>query len=45
MNRYKSLAILVRPANLIWPTLLSIVAWALECMSLAVVLRVVPIDR
>jgi uncharacterized protein (TIRG00374 family) len=36
---YESLAVLVKPANLVWPTLLSIVAWSLECMSLAVVLR------
>lgn len=36
---YESLAILVRPLNLIWPTLLSIAAWFLECMSLAIVLR------
>ena len=36
---YESLAILVKPANLAWPTLLSIAAWFMECMSLAVVLR------
>jgi uncharacterized membrane protein YbhN (UPF0104 family) len=36
---YESLAILVKPANLLWPTLLSIAAWFLECMSLAAVLR------
>lgn len=36
---YESLSVLVRPRNLAWPTLLSVVAWSLECMSLAVVLR------
>jgi uncharacterized protein (TIRG00374 family) len=36
---YESLAILVRPMNLVWPTILSIAAWFLECMSLATVLR------
>lgn len=36
---YDSLATLVRPANLILPTLLSIVAWALECTALWVILR------
>jgi uncharacterized protein (TIRG00374 family) len=36
---YGSLATTVRPSNLILPTLLSIVAWALECMALWVVLR------
>jgi uncharacterized protein (TIRG00374 family) len=36
---YDSLATLVRPANLIVPTLLSIAAWALECAALWVVLR------
>jgi glycosyltransferase 2 family protein len=36
---YDSLATLVRPANLIVPTLLSVVAWSLECTALWVVLR------
>ena len=36
---YDSLATLVRPSNLVVPTLLSIVAWALECTALWVILR------
>jgi uncharacterized protein (TIRG00374 family) len=36
---YDSLATLVRPDNLIVPTLLSIAAWALECTALWVILR------
>lgn len=36
---YDSLSVLVKPSNLLLPTMLSIIAWALECMSLAVVLR------
>ncbi|HEY1956185.1 MAG TPA: lysylphosphatidylglycerol synthase transmembrane domain-containing protein [Polyangiaceae bacterium] len=36
---YESLTVLVAPKNLIWPTLLSIVAWSLECLALAVILR------
>jgi uncharacterized protein (TIRG00374 family) len=36
---YDSLATLVRPSNLLWPAILSIVAWFLECLSLWVVLR------
>jgi uncharacterized protein (TIRG00374 family) len=36
---YGSLAMLVRPANLLWPAALSIVAWGFECVSLWVVLR------
>lgn len=36
---YESLTVLVRPVNLILPTLLSICAWSLECMALAVILR------
>lgn len=36
---YESLAVLVSARNLAWPTLLSVVAWSLECMSLAAVLR------
>jgi uncharacterized protein (TIRG00374 family) len=36
---YDSLATLVRPANLVVPTLLSIAAWSFECAALWVVLR------
>jgi uncharacterized protein (TIRG00374 family) len=36
---YESLATLVRPANLLVPTLLAFIAWALECAALWVVLR------
>src|SRR5262249_28715062 len=36
---YDSLAIMVSPVNLLWPTLLSIAAWMLECLSLWVILR------
>jgi uncharacterized protein (TIRG00374 family) len=36
---YDSLATLVRPSNLLFPAVLSIGAWALECVSLWVVLR------
>ncbi|MGH7298154.1 MAG: lysylphosphatidylglycerol synthase transmembrane domain-containing protein, partial [Polyangiaceae bacterium] len=36
---YDSLATLVKPANLLLPTALSIGAWALECTALWVVLR------
>jgi glycosyltransferase 2 family protein len=36
---YDSLATLVRPANLVVPTILSIGAWALECTALWAVLR------
>lgn len=36
---YESLTVLVKAQNLVWPTILSTVAWALECFSLAVVLR------
>jgi uncharacterized protein (TIRG00374 family) len=36
---YDSLATLVKPANLLVPTLLSVVAWALECTALWVILR------
>ncbi|HEX4511976.1 MAG TPA: lysylphosphatidylglycerol synthase transmembrane domain-containing protein [Polyangiaceae bacterium] len=35
---YESLTILVAPKNLLWPTLLSIAAWSLECFALAVIL-------
>jgi glycosyltransferase 2 family protein len=36
---YDSLAMMVKPSNLIVPTLLSIGAWALECAALWVILR------
>jgi uncharacterized protein (TIRG00374 family) len=36
---YESLTVLVRPANLILPTILSIAAWSLECFALAVILH------
>ncbi len=36
---YESLTVLVKPVNLIWPTILSIAAWSLECLALAVILR------
>jgi uncharacterized protein (TIRG00374 family) len=36
---YDSLAMMLRPRNLVWPTLLSIAAWSLECLSLWVILR------
>ena len=36
---YESLAILVRPKNLVWPTVISIVAWTCECVALWVILR------
>lgn len=35
---YESLSVLVTPANLIVPTLLSIAAWSLECLALWVIL-------
>jgi len=38
-DAYESLATLVAPKNLVLPTLLSIVAWAFECLALWVVLR------
>jgi glycosyltransferase 2 family protein len=38
-DAYESLTILVAPKNLIVPALLSIVAWAFECIALWVVLR------
>ncbi len=38
-DAYESLAVLVAPRNLLWPTVLSVVAWFLECMSLYVILR------
>jgi uncharacterized protein (TIRG00374 family) len=36
---YDSLSTLVRPANLVFPALVSLFAWGLECLSLWVVLR------
>jgi uncharacterized protein (TIRG00374 family) len=36
---YASLATMLRPRNLALPTLLSIVAWSLECLALWVILR------
>jgi len=36
---YDSLALLLKPRNLVVPTLLSIVAWSFECLSLWVILR------
>jgi uncharacterized protein (TIRG00374 family) len=36
---YDSLATLVRPVHLVLPTVLSIGAWSLECLALAVILR------
>jgi uncharacterized protein (TIRG00374 family) len=38
-DAYDSLAVLVKPSNLVLPTLLSIVAWSLECLALWVILR------
>lgn len=35
---YESLTVLVKPKNLVLPTLLSIAAWSLECFALAVIL-------
>ena len=36
---YESLTVLVAPKNLVWPTLLSIMAWSLECFALAIILH------
>jgi uncharacterized protein (TIRG00374 family) len=36
---YDSLAVMVRPSNLVLPTILSIAAWSLECTALWVILR------
>jgi uncharacterized protein (TIRG00374 family) len=36
---YASLATMVKPANLVLPTLLSIAAWSLECTALWVILK------
>ncbi|MEO7110971.1 MAG: flippase-like domain-containing protein, partial [Polyangiaceae bacterium] len=38
-DAYESLSILVAPKNLLLPALLSIVAWAFECIALWVVLK------
>jgi uncharacterized protein (TIRG00374 family) len=38
-HAYDSLAILIRPANLVVPTALSIGAWSLECAALWVILK------
>jgi uncharacterized protein (TIRG00374 family) len=36
---YDSLALLLHPRNLLFPTLLALVSWSLECLSLWVILR------
>jgi uncharacterized protein (TIRG00374 family) len=36
---YESLAMLVALRNLVWPTILSVAAWSLECFALAVILH------
>ncbi len=36
---YESLAVLLRPSNLVLPTLLSVCAWAMECAALWVILK------
>jgi uncharacterized protein (TIRG00374 family) len=36
---YDSLSVMVRPKNLVLPTVLSIAAWWLECLSLWIILR------
>jgi len=36
---YESLAVLVKPQNLVVPTLISLVAWAFECLSLWIILQ------
>jgi uncharacterized protein (TIRG00374 family) len=38
-HAYESLAIMVRPSNLVLPTVLSIAAWAMECGALWVILK------
>jgi uncharacterized protein (TIRG00374 family) len=38
-DAYDSLAVMVSPKNLVLPTLLSIAAWTLECISLWVILQ------
>jgi glycosyltransferase 2 family protein len=43
-DAYESLAVLLKPKNLILPTLLSIAAWMLECLSLWVILRGFAVD-
>jgi uncharacterized protein (TIRG00374 family) len=36
---YESLAVMVKPRNLLFPTVLSVAAWALECLALWVIVR------
>ena len=36
---YASLATTVRPVNLLWPAILSVAAWSLECTALWIILR------
>jgi uncharacterized protein (TIRG00374 family) len=38
-DAYDSLAIMVKPSNLVLPTILSMCAWSLECFALWVILR------
>ena len=38
-DAYESMALLVKPSNLLLPTVLSIFAWALECLALWIILR------
>ncbi len=38
-DAYESLATLVAPSNLLFPTLLSVIAWSLECASLWIIVR------
>jgi uncharacterized protein (TIRG00374 family) len=39
LESYESLTVLVLPKNLVWPTVLSVAAWFLECLALFVILR------
>jgi uncharacterized membrane protein YbhN (UPF0104 family) len=39
LSAYESLAVLVAPRNLLWPTALSVAAWLLECFSLWIILH------
>jgi uncharacterized protein (TIRG00374 family) len=43
-DAYESLAVLLKPKNLLLPTGLSIAAWMLECLSLWVILRGFAVD-
>jgi uncharacterized protein (TIRG00374 family) len=36
---YESLAVMLKPRNLVVPTILSLIAWELECLALWVILR------